>query len=169
MVSWSTAPRDTIRRWFPIGRLRLLRVPEVFDDPDFIYELKIDGFRGLAFVEKGQCRLISRNGHTFSRWESLRAELAASLRCRSAIVDGEIASLDPDSRSNFYALLFGRRAPFFCAFDLLMLDGEDVRGLPLLERKRLLLEVMPRIESRVRYPDHVHESGVRFFEFGLSA
>jgi bifunctional non-homologous end joining protein LigD len=84
-------------------------------------------------------------------------------------VDGEIASLDPDSRSNFYALLFGRRAPFFCAFDLLMLDGEDVRGLPLLERKRLLLEVMPRIESRVRYPDHVHESGVRFFEFGLSA
>jgi hypothetical protein len=80
VVSWSTAPRDTIRRWSPIGRLRLLRVPEVFDDPDFIYELKIDGFRGLAFVEKGQCRLISRNGHTFTRWASLRAELAASLR-----------------------------------------------------------------------------------------
>ena len=44
------------------------------------------------------------------------------------------------------------------------MDGEDLRGLPLLERKRLLLDVMPRMESRVRYVDHVHETGVRFFE-----
>ena len=46
--------------------------------------------------------------------------------------------------------MFRRRAPFFCAFDLLMLDGEDVRGLPLLERKRRLFDVMPRVESRLR-------------------
>lgn len=60
--------------------------------------------------------------------------------------------------------MFRRRAPFFCAFDVLMLDGENVRGLPLLERKRRLFDVMPRVESRLRYVDHVHESGGRFFE-----
>ena len=109
-----------------------------------------------------QCELVSRNGHTFKQRDSLRRTLGKELRYRSAIVDGEIVCLDPDGRSNFYALLFRRRAPFFCAFDLLMLDGRDVRGLPLLERKRLLLDVMPRIESRVRYVDHIHESGVRF-------
>ena len=144
--------------------MRLLRVREVFDDPDFIFELKLDGFRGLAFVENGRCQLVSRNGHTFRQWDSLTREIAASLRCRSAVLDGEIACLDPDGRSNFYRLLFRRDQPFYCPFDVLMLDGEDLRGVPLLERKRLLLDVMPQIESRVRYVDHVHETGVRFFE-----
>jgi hypothetical protein len=92
--------------------MRLRRVAQPFDDPDFIWEWKIDGFGGLAFIENRRC-LVSR-------------------------------------RSNVYALMFRRRAPFFCTFDLLMLDGEDVRGLPLLERKRRLLDVRPRIESRLR-------------------
>jgi bifunctional non-homologous end joining protein LigD len=118
----------------------------------------------LAFVENGQCRLVSGNGHTFTRWDALKREIAASIRCRSAVLDGEIACLDPDGRTNFYALLFGRRAPFYCVFDALILDGEDLRSRPLLERKRRLLDVMPVIESRVRYVDHVHEIGVRFFE-----
>ena len=144
--------------------MRLLRIPAPFDDPTFIYEWKIDGFRGLAHVEGGRCQLLSRNGHTFSQWEPLTGEIAKSLKGRSAIVDGEIACLDADGRSNFYALLFRRRAPFYCAFDLLMLDGEDLRGLPLLERKRRLLGIMPRVETRVRYVDHVHETGIRFFE-----
>ena len=107
---------------------------------------------------------MSRNGHTFTRWDALQREIASSIRCRSAVLDGEIACLDSDGRSNFYALLFGRRAPFFCAFDILMPDGEDMRGLPLLARKRRLLDVMPAIESRVRYVDHVHETGIRFVE-----
>ena len=144
--------------------MRLLRIVKPFDDPDFVWEWKIDGFRGLAFIENGRCRLVSRNGHTFTQWDALKREIAASVRCRSAVLDGEIACLDEDGRSNFYALMFRRRAPFFCAFDVLMLDGEDVRGLPLLERKRRLLDVMPRVESRLRYVDHVHETGVRFFE-----
>ena len=144
--------------------MRLLRVRQPFDDPGFIFELKLDGFRGLAFIENGHCQLVSRNGHMFKQWASLTREIAASVQCRTAVLDGEIACLDPDGRSNFYALMFRRRAPFFCAFDLLMLDGEDLRGLPLLERKRRLLDVMARIQSRVRYVDHVHESGVRFFE-----
>ena len=122
------------------------------------------GDDGPLVPRKRRCRLLSRNGHTFTQWDALTREIATSVRCRSAVLDGEIACLDDDGRSNFYALMFRRRAPFFCTFDLLMLDGEDVRGLPLLERKRRLLDVMPRIESRLRYVDHAHETGVRFFE-----
>src|SRR5262245_12745166 len=134
----------------------LLRIGESFDDEDFVYEWKIDGFRGLAFIGNGECRLVSRNGYTFRRWNPLKREITRSIRSRSAILDGEIACLDPDGRSNFNALLFNRGTPFFCAFDVLVIDADDVRGVPLLERKRRLLEIMPRVESRVRYVDHVH-------------
>ncbi len=69
-----------------------------------------------------------------------------------------------DGRSNFRALLFNRRALFFCTFDALDINGEDLRGLPQLERKRRLFDVMPRIESRVRYVDYVHERGIELFD-----
>jgi bifunctional non-homologous end joining protein LigD len=125
----------------------LLRIPQPFDHEDFIYELKLDGCRALAFIENGGCRLISRNGYEFGRWEALKGEIARSVKCRSAVLDGEIVCLDRDGRSNFYALMFRRRAPFFCAFDALPIKGRDVRGLPLLERKRRLFDIMPRVES----------------------
>jgi bifunctional non-homologous end joining protein LigD len=59
--------------------------------------------------------------------------------------------------------MFNRRAPVFCAFVLLAVDGKDLRGLPLLERKRRLRSVMPRGDSRLRYVDHVHRQGREFF------
>ena len=81
--------------------MRLVRAAAPFDDRDWIYEVKWDGFRALAFVANGQCRLVSRNGHTFTQWNSLKRAIATSLRCRSAVLDGEIACLDSDGRSNF--------------------------------------------------------------------
>jgi bifunctional non-homologous end joining protein LigD len=82
---------------------------------------------------------------------------------RIAVLDGEICCLDPDGRSNFRNLLFRREWPYFYAFDLLMLDGEDLRSLPLLERKRRLLAIMPRVECRLLYFDHIHERGCDLF------
>ena len=99
--------------------------------------------------------MFSRNGHEFKQWPSLNREIAGSVRCRSALLGGEIVCLNADSRSNFYALLFRRRAPFFCAFDALEINGQDLRGLPLLERKHRLFDVMPPIESRVRSVDYI--------------
>jgi ATP-dependent DNA ligase len=55
----------------PVLPMPLLRVAEPFDDEDFVYEWKIDGFRGLALIESGECRLVSRNGYTFTRWNPL--------------------------------------------------------------------------------------------------
>ena len=142
----------------------LLRIPDPFDHPGFIYELKLDGFRALAVIERKHCRLVSRDGHEFVRWDTLNTEIVRSVRCRSAVLDGEIVCFDADGRSNFYALLFRRRAPFYAAFDALEIDGENLRAMPLLERKRRLLAVMPNLESRVRYVGYIHDRGRQFFE-----
>lgn len=142
--------------------MRLLRIPQPFDHPEFIYELKLDGFRGVAHVENGRSRLVSRNGYRFKRWDSLRAGIAAALRCDSAVVDGEVACFASDGSTDFYGLLLGRHRPAFCAFDVLEIDGEDLRGWPLLERKRRLRSIL-RKSADVRYVDHVRGRGSDFF------
>jgi len=81
------------------------------------------------------------------------------VRANGAVLDGEIVCLDADGRSNFHKLLFRRDWPYFYAFDLLAVDGEDLHERPLLERKRRLRAIMPRIESRLLYVDHVLECG----------
>jgi bifunctional non-homologous end joining protein LigD len=103
--------------------------------------LKLDGFRALAFIEGHHCRLVSRNGHTFKHWPYLNVELAHAVRCDSAVLDGEIVAFDNDGRPNFHKLLFRREWPHFCAFDVLMLNGRDLRTLPLIERKARLKAV----------------------------
>src|SRR3954454_1125045 len=96
--------------------MRLLRIPEAFDHPEFLYEPKIDGFRALAFIEERSCRLVSRNGHVFRTWPALAKDIAATVRGRSAVIDGELCCLDADGRSDFYSLMFRRRQPHFYAF-----------------------------------------------------
>jgi bifunctional non-homologous end joining protein LigD len=97
----------------PVRPMRLLRMVQPFDDSEWLFELKIDGFRGLAFIDNARCRLLSRNGHALHQWDTLKREIAASIRCQSAVIDGEIACLDSDGRSNFYALIFRRRTRSF--------------------------------------------------------
>jgi ATP-dependent DNA ligase len=98
------------------------------------------------------------------RWASLRTDIAARLLCSSAVIDGEIACLDASGKADFYSLLFRRAEPYFCAFDLLEIDGEDLRHLPLRERKRRLRAIIPRSSScRPRYVDHVAGRGRHLF------
>lgn len=99
----------------------------------------------------------------FHSWPYLCTELAHAVRCDSAVLDGEIVCLEPDGRSHFYKLMFRREWPHFMAFDLLWLNGKDLRDRPLLERKRRLARIMPRIPSRVRLVDQVQGCGVEFF------
>lgn len=143
--------------------MRLLRIPEPFDHPEFIFEPKFDGFRGLAHIRSHHCELVSRNGHRFKSWPQLAEELAHAVRVQSAILDGEICCLAPDGGSRFYDLVFRRDRPYFYAFDLLSVDGEDLTARPLLERKRRLRRLMPRVESRVLYLDHIAERGAALF------
>ena len=76
--------------------MRLLRTTEPFDHPDFLYEVKMDGFRALAHVNGHRCQLVSRNGHIYKSWPYRAEEIAHAVRARSAVLDGEIACLDAD-------------------------------------------------------------------------
>jgi bifunctional non-homologous end joining protein LigD len=136
---------------------------EPFDHPDWLYEIKWDGFRALTCIGGHQCRLVSRRGHVYKSWPYLATELAHAVRCESAILDGEIVCLQPDGRSHFYNLMFRREWPYFMAFDLLWLDGKDLRTRPLIERKRLLKRIMPRVQSNVRFVEDVEGRGIDFF------
>ena len=144
--------------------MRLLRIPEPFDHPDFLYEVKFDGFRALAHVNGRHCQLVSRNGHIYKSWPYLAEEIAHAVRAHSAILDGEIACLAPDGSSRFYDLLFRREWPYFLAFDVRFIDGEDLRGLTLVQRKRRLARIMPRIESRLMLLKPIPARGKRLYE-----
>lgn len=136
-----------------------------FDDPDWIFELKYDGFRALAVIENGRAELLSRNGHPFASFAALAQSISVSLPT-TAVIDGEICSLDSRGRPQFKNLLFRRDPPCFFAFDLLMWDGKDLRHERLIDRKQesrwLLANSRP--VSAVRYADHVDGSGVALFE-----
>ncbi len=77
--------------------MRLTRIVKPFDDPDYIFELKHDGFRALAYIDAGDCKLISRNLNRFKSFESLK-KLLDKVPVQNAILDGEIVCLDPSSR-----------------------------------------------------------------------
>jgi bifunctional non-homologous end joining protein LigD len=137
----------------------LVRLPAAFDDPEWLFEPKYDGFRALAHIDGHRCRLLSRRGHEFRKRDVLCEELAHAIRASSAVLDGELVCLESDGRPNFAALLFRREWPYFAAFDVLAVDGEDLRGWPLLERKRVLRRLMPRMASRVFAVEHILARG----------
>jgi bifunctional non-homologous end joining protein LigD len=103
--------------------MRLSRRPEAFDSDDYLFELKIDGFRSLACIENGQFDLVSRNGNSFRNFKDLAQWIAENLRVENAVLDGEIACTDDSGRSIFNDLLFRRRECLFFAFDLLHLKA----------------------------------------------
>jgi bifunctional non-homologous end joining protein LigD len=144
-------------------RLRLLK--EAFDDPDFLYELKHDGFRAIAYIDTGDCRLVSRNLKALP-FKSLRASLAA-ITVTNAILDGEIVVLDNNGVSKFNALLSrkGEEVAVFYAFDLIWMNGTDLRELPLVERKERLCELVHTSRcQRLLYAQHIEGAGRHFFE-----
>src|SRR5262249_55495016 len=111
--------------------------------------------------ERGKARLVSRNGNTFKRFAPLAAEIAGALRgVRNAILDGEVVCLDRGGHPLFNALLYRRSEPCFVAFDCLWLDGGDLWHVPLIERRRVLRQIMPRRTGCVQSPPHVPGRGV---------
>jgi len=79
-------------------------------------------------VEGHQCRLVCRRGHVFSKWDVLCTEISHGIRAHDAILDGEIVCLNDDGHSTFHRPLFRRDWPYFYAFDLVAVDGEDLRA-----------------------------------------
>jgi bifunctional non-homologous end joining protein LigD len=135
-----------------------------FDDPDWIYEIKHDGFRALAVIEHGTCRFISRNKHKLYGFQDLRHAFVREVNAEDAVLDGELAVTDDTGRTIFASMMKGRRdAPYF-AFDLLWLNGEDLRSEPLLGRKKRLKHILPTRSAHVLYVDHVRGAGQRLYQ-----
>ena len=112
----------------------LCRRPLPFDHPEWIFELKYDGFRALAVIQNGRTQLISRNGHPFS----FDLDVMTLCYVGKTVLDGEIVCVDKQGKPQFRDLLFHRGEPCFFAFDLLMTDGKDLRTEKLTDRKHEL-------------------------------
>lgn len=132
-----------------------------FSDPDWIYERKLDGIRCIAVRDGGEVKLWSRNDLALNgRWPQLATELERQPAKRFAI-DGEVVALD-HGQTSFGALGKAKRV-YFYVFDVLWVDGEDVRQRPLRERKKLLRELMS-FGDQVRLTQHRNAEGEAMYE-----
>jgi len=129
----------------------LHRQAKPFDDPDWPFEIKHDGFRALAILEHGKTMYMSRNGRRLNWFGALAVRLARSMPVDDAIVDGEIAVSDKSGRTVFATLMQHRAEARFYASDLPWLNGQDLRAYALLTRKERLktcsVAVAPRRSS----------------------
>ncbi|HZP10421.1 non-homologous end-joining DNA ligase [Methyloceanibacter sp.] len=135
-----------------------------FDDPDWIFETKWDGFRAIAVAKPGHASLYSRNLIDISRKYPTVCEALSAIK-QQAVLDGELVALDAEGRSRFQLLQnAGREAVrlLYCVFDLLYLGGKDLRGKPLIERKALLEKVLPK-NPLLHYSAHVAGDGIKAF------
>lgn len=130
-------------------------------------EIKYDGYRALGAVGGGRARIYTRSGQDWSAKFSQIAETLARLDVRSALLDGEIVALDDKGRSSFarlqHGLKEGKIPLTYFVFDLLELDGRDVRKEPLSKRKELLEELLAHAPENVRYSGHVVGHGDEVF------
>ena len=116
---------------------------EPFNDPGWLFEPKYDGYRGLLYVTRQSCYFWSKRGNIMKRFEQLCYWVREELPVKEAILDGEVVPLDSEGRQNFRDLLAGRGNLHYAAFDALWLRGRDLRGLPLMRRKRALTGLIP--------------------------
>jgi bifunctional non-homologous end joining protein LigD len=150
---------------------------KAFNDPGWLFEIKWDGYRAVAFLDDGRVRLVSRNQNDLTAQFSELKSLPQFVKVQRAILDGEIVALDDEGRPSFSLMQQRtgfqpgkRRLPrregvpvIYYAFDLLYLDGLDLRRVALGERKRLLREKI--VDGGViQFSDHYAEKGLDLFE-----
>jgi bifunctional non-homologous end joining protein LigD len=134
----------------------------------WLHEIKFDGYRLLARIDRGHVKLITRRHQDWTHRYPSVAEAAASLPVKSALLDGELVALLPSGVSSFQSLQNATRPGsdarlVYFAFDLLYLDGYDLRRSPLIERKQQLRELLTAADSPViQYSDHVEGAGTDF-------
>jgi bifunctional non-homologous end joining protein LigD len=143
--------------------LPLGRSDRPFDDPNWVFEIKQDGFRALALIEHGHCWLVSRRKHKFQAFGDLAAAIGREVKADVAILDGELAVPDATGRSVFSSMMKRRHEARYYAFDLLWLNDKDLRGLPLLARKQMLKRLLPAASAHVLYVDHVTGTGTKLY------
>lgn len=141
---------------------------KAFDNKEWIFEIKWDGYRAIAEWVDKKLKLCSRNGLSFLEKYPAIAEAVKKIS-HDAVVDGEIVLLDENLKPSFQKLQHfedNTHLPLiYYVFDLLFLDQKDIRHLPLIERKKLLKKLLRKNKnSLLQYCDHIEEKGKDFFE-----
>ena len=136
---------------------------------DWLFEVKYDGYRILAFLEGGSVRLITRNFHDYTdRFAAVSDALYGWVDGRAMILDGEMVVTDSEGRSDFQALQNymknqKEKTPIYMIFDLLALNGDDLRGQPLIQRKKTLEALLTHAPENIKYTKHVKGNGAYCF------
>jgi bifunctional non-homologous end joining protein LigD len=161
----------------PRGRAALLkfRPPQLATLVDLVptgnawlHEVKYDGYRTLIAVSGGKAKVFTRSGLDWSEKFPEIADAAAALDVKNALIDGEICALDDKGRPDFSTLRTaikdsGSTGLMCFAFDLLELDGEDLTGLPNVDRKARLRAIIPD-SGTLQYVEHIVGAGEKLFE-----
>lgn len=170
--------KGAVKRPMPSAIHPMLATPveKPFDDPEWLYEIKWDGYRAVSFIADGKVRLVSRNQNDLTAQYSELHDLPKLVKAETAILDGEIVALDEEGRSSFSLMQQrtgirhgGRRTAArgdiqvrYYVFDLLYLDGYDLRRVALEQRKEALLHVVSPGDL-LRYSEHFSH-GLALFE-----
>ncbi|HLJ28346.1 MAG TPA: non-homologous end-joining DNA ligase [Candidatus Angelobacter sp.] len=154
-------------------------VDRAFDDQQWLFEVKWDGYRAVSFIQEGSARLVSRNQNELTGEFPEIARALAEIDVQAAIFDGEVAALDEQGRSSFSLMqqrtgmtrpgkargAKDRSVPIvYYVFDLLYLNGYNLMRVPLEQRKELLARIAPRGDSLLRYSDHHLGGGLALFD-----
>jgi bifunctional non-homologous end joining protein LigD len=141
--------------------MKAVLTQERFSDPDWIFERKLDGIRCIAIRDGGDVKLLSRNDLSLNgRYPAVVADLE-NQACKRFAIDGEVVAFE-GTRTSFQALGHSDASIFYYVFDILWLDGEDVRDRPLRERKVLLRDALT-FQNHVRFTEHRNEEGEAMF------
>nr|MBA2250660.1 DNA ligase D [Chitinophagaceae bacterium] len=143
---------------------------EPFDDKQWLYEIKWDGYRAISEVEDGTVKLYSRNGLSFENTYPVVVNELNKIKA-DTVLDGEIVVLNDEGQPEFQLLQHyennTHRPLQYYVFDLLALNGKNTYGLPLLERKKLLEKLIKKNfkdNDVIKYSDHIFENGKAFFK-----
>lgn len=137
-----------------------------FNDANWLFEIKWDGYRALAYCNGKSVELLSRNQKSFTPKYAPIARALEQLNLH-AVLDGEIVAVDENGLANFQLLQNWQNTPArlqYFVFDMIWADGQDLTQLPLIGRKELLQQKLPAHHDLIRFSDHVIERGKDFFQ-----
>ncbi|OQP68506.1 non-homologous end-joining DNA ligase [Niastella populi] len=181
--STTAAKKKTIKKKVPAAVENLLKLGErtpmpkniipmlatltdgPFDDTDWLFEIKYDGYRAVSYLHGNDITIMSRKNLSFNSKFHPVVEALQELNME-AVFDGEIVALNEEGKSEFQLLQqwqkSGKGELVYYVFDILWLNGYNLMELPLYERKSILQQVLPE-HAMVRYSDHVEKAGEQFF------
>ena len=158
-----SAPKAAIPK--NVKPMKATLVDDPFDDPDWLYEVKWDGYRAVAFINKGDAQLVSRNNLSFDKFYPIVAALKKWKI--NAVIDGEVLVLNDKGISNFGALQNWRSEAdgqlVYYVFDILWYEGKNLMGLPLRDRLAILKDILPTDNDSIRQSKVFEANGIEFF------